>query len=457
MYPSIAILQTMSVPETHLERFYQQCGNAVRIKIEMKDENGFLFLNQIRETNILMSVCKAANLNINKIETLGELPDRKGNWFIQLVDSVNEDEKKTLLGVSGIYIDGNNKPNRKFSITDIADGDELIEMKFAIHFLPVNFDLKKVKEYFERINFTGVSVFRNKIKLDAELFDDLDSPKEIYTNLIFVKAKLKKQEKSPIVCGYRKLFGYEPRIDILDRIKRCRLCKKEGHIVDTCKGKGVYCAKCKQQGHSENECSIAYLLQKGLYSQIENFDDSDEMKFNCLTSEILERKKEQWKKTKIFKEKKEQKKINKEKNLKEKNEKTSLFEMNLNPKNPDENEENYRNSDSEMELDYKLQNEKRNHSDISSVNSSPSDIININKKNKNDRNMRVEILDIILEVYAERNEIAFNMSEAKKNKIENAFYEETKNIKEFTEKTKANIKNSFITLFNNCEVKPAFL
>ena len=353
----------MSVPGTSLERFYKECENAVRVKIDMKDQNGSFYVNQVREINILMSVCKATKLNINKIKTLGELPDRKGNWFIQLEDSVSQDELKSLIGMSGEYFDGDNKLNRRFSITDIADGDELVDMKFSVHFLPINFELGKVKEYFERIGFSSVSTFRNKIKLNRDSFDELDCQKEIFTNLIFVKAKLKKKLSSPIVCGYRKLFGYEPRIDIFDGVKRCRLCKKEGHLVDKCLGKDVYCAKCKQQGHSENECSIAYMLQKGLYSQIGNFDDSDEIKYNCLTEDILYKKKEQWEKTKNLKAKKEKEKIEKENVIQQFNKDETLDKIE-NQNEINDNEQNNKYSDSEMEQENSEKNDKRNHSEL---------------------------------------------------------------------------------------------
>ena len=59
-------------------------------------------------------------------------------------------------------------------------------------------------------------------------------------------------------------------------------------------------------------------------------------------------------------------------------------------------------------------------------------------------------MDIILEVYAERNEKAFDMSKTKKKKIENELIAQTKNIEEFTNEIKVNIKKKFIELFNNC-------
>ena len=410
----------MSALETCSQRFYRECGNAVRVKIDIKDQNGSFYVNQVRETNILISVCKAAKISIRKIKTIGKLPDRKGNWFIQFEDDVSEEEKNNMLGVNGMYFDAGTNLNRKFTITDIADGDEIIDMKFSIHFLPVNFELEKIKEYFERIGFTNVNVVRNKIKLDKETFEELDFQKEIYTNLIFVKAKLKKKEKSPIVCGYRKLFGYEPRIDIIDRIKRCRLCKKEGHLADSCKGKNIYCAKCKQQGHSENECSIAYMLQKGLYSQIDSFDDSDEMKFNCLTQDTLNKKKESWKKTKDFKEKKEKEKNERENSIKQFSNKKSE-----NKKVEEEKSKNIEkqsgNTETIIAENEKNLNDKRNHSVISSTNDSPNATTTRIKKKRGEFS---NLYNIILEVYAEDNEGADNLEEYEKEEIEEACFEQ---------------------------------
>ena len=315
---------------------------------------------------------------------------------------------------------------RGFSITDIADGDELVDMKFSVHFLPINFDLEKVREYFERIGFTSVSVFRNKIKLNCEFFNDLASQKEIFTNLIFVKAKLKKNKNSPIVCGFRKLFGFEPRIDILDGVKRCRLCKKEGHIVDKCLGKDVYCAKCKQQGHSENECSIAYMLQKGLYSQIDNFDDSDELKFNCLSEEILNKKKEQWKKTKIFKEKKEKEKSERENSIKQFSEDTTFVKM-CEEKNK-QKVKKIKKIEKNIIMEVETENDdnlndvngKRNHSLLSTAESSPSILSSRIKKKRNEQS---DLYNIILEIYAEDNEYADKLEDHQKEEIEDICFE----------------------------------